>query len=290
MSTKPDQAQCVRIPDNARRGHYGAETGFCFRAAATLEFSIDCCHSRDVFSRQLLLLSRPRNQRAQLPPVDEQDLARSLAVAIPPVAILRKEPERAGNLRVREELTGELDDAVDVVLLDERLAHLQARGLAVGQLARGHHEAGRAAVLQMREEVQHPHRVGVARRERHLLRPPSMQARILVGDPIGAPAVLALGAVVERRIRQDVVGLEVACLSLKYELPSWMLPSRPWMNRFIRHRRYVKSLLSWPKNESWWLCFVKRSDCTNMPPDPQHGSKTTPFVGLEHRDERLDDA
>ena len=41
----------------------------------------------------------------------------------------------------------------------------------------------------------------------------------------------------------------------------------------------MKSFLSWPKNESWRLCFVNRSDWTNMPPDPQHGSKTTPFSG-----------
>jgi hypothetical protein len=27
------------------------------------------------------------------------------------------------------------------------------------------------------------------------------------------------------------------------------------------------------------LCLVKISDCTNMPPDPQHGSKTTPLLG-----------
>ena len=59
------------------------------------------------------------------------------------------------------------------------------------------------------------------------------------------------------------------------------------MNRFIRQSRYVKSLLSWPTNESWWLCFVKRSDCTHAA-RPAARVEHDALFGLEHRDERLD--
>jgi hypothetical protein len=33
-------------------------------------------------------------------------------------------------------------------------------------------------------------------------------------------------------------------MSSRYELPNAIFPSRPWMKKFIRQRRYVNSLLS----------------------------------------------
>ena len=73
------------------------------------------------------------------------DASASLAQALLEESSRRK-PERAGNLGVREELTGELDDAVHVVLLDERAPHLQPGQFGVGQFARRHDEAGCAAL------------------------------------------------------------------------------------------------------------------------------------------------
>ena len=49
---------------------------------------------------------------------------------------------------------------------------------------------------RFQEEVEHPQRVGVAWRKRHLLAA-DREAWVLVGDAIGAPPVLALAAIVE---------------------------------------------------------------------------------------------
>ena len=47
----------------------------------------------------------------------------AVAEAMPARAALGQEPQRARNLRVGKQLSGQLHDAIHTVLLDQRLAH-----------------------------------------------------------------------------------------------------------------------------------------------------------------------
>ena len=57
----------------------------------------------------------------------------------------------------------------------------------------------------------------------------------------------------------------------------------PRMARFMRAMRQVVRLDScpytviWSRRPSW--ASINFSDCTNMPPEPQHGSYTRPWYG-----------
>lgn len=115
--------------------------------------------------------------------------------------------------------SGEGDYAIHEAALDERLANGQARGFAVRQFASGHDEAGGASgvfgivVAEVLEKMKQPHGIGVAGSEgqrRGLAG--QAEAGILGVNEGGAPAVLALGAVIEWRIGEDVVGLQVGVL------------------------------------------------------------------------------
>src|SRR5207248_4096289 len=65
----------------------------------------------------------------------------------------------------------------------------------------------------MREEMEDPHRIRVARRERQRTGVARQtKTRVVLRDKSCAPAILAFGAVVERRIGEDVIGLEAGVL------------------------------------------------------------------------------
>lgn len=199
--------QRVLVPAYFLQRRHLAEPRHLSGHARTPELPVHGGHPRDLLVRQLLLLARAGDQRAQTPRVDEQNLARAPSKAARPVPVLRQEPQRAGDLRVGEKLAGQLHHAVHESRLHQRLSHLQPCRLAVAQLPRRHHEPRRTALLEVVQEVQHPHRVRVARRQRHLVAS-EIQARVFVGHPTCAPAALALAAIVEGRIGQDVVGLQ----------------------------------------------------------------------------------
>jgi len=125
---------------------------------------IHIADSGDILFEQLFLTSGILNKLAERARVDKKNLARPFPKASITAAMFGKEPKRTRNGCIREELVGELDDAIDVILLDERFPHFQACGIAVGELSRRHHEPRRAALFQMREKVEHPHRVCITRR------------------------------------------------------------------------------------------------------------------------------
>ncbi len=65
-------------------------------------------------------------------------------------------------------------------------------------------------VFEVREKVEHPHGVRVARGEREWIGfAGKTQAGVLVRDEFCAPAVFAFRAVVRRRIGKEVIGVGV---------------------------------------------------------------------------------
>ena len=151
--------------------------------------------ARDLLVGQLAM--GPVDQRAQLAGVDEQRLAPP--VAEPAVALVAgEEPETDRDLGRVEELARQGDHAVDEVRLDDVLADLALARLVRAHRAVGEDEAGDPGRREVVDEVLDPGEVGVARR-RHAVHP-----ALVVPEQLAAPV-----AVVERRVGEDVVGLEV---------------------------------------------------------------------------------
>src|SRR5207244_1667629 len=65
----------------------------------------------------------------------------------------------------------------------------------------------RSTISQVRKEMEDPHCIRVTRRQWDAFSAKD-QSRIIVGDLVGTPAVLALRPIVERWIGQHVVGFQ----------------------------------------------------------------------------------
>jgi hypothetical protein len=114
-----------------------------------------------------------------------------------------EEPEAGGDAGGEEELGRQRDDAVHQVGLDDALADLALAAGAAGERAVGHDEAGHAAAAavgrrEVVDEVLDPGVVGVADGRR------AVAPAHVVGQELARPV-----GDVERRIGEDVVGLEV---------------------------------------------------------------------------------
>ena len=150
---------------------------------------------RDVLVGQLAV--HAVDHRAQLAGVDEERLAAPVAEAAV-LLVAREEPEADRDLRRVEELARQRHHAVHQVGLDDGLADLALARLVGRHRAVGEHEAGEPGGREVVDEVLHPGEVGVAR-GRHAVDP-----ALVVLEQLAAPV-----AVVERRVGQHVVGLEV---------------------------------------------------------------------------------
>jgi len=137
------------------------------------------------------------------------------------------------DLGLVEKLAGELHDAIDEALLNQRLTHDLARKLTVRQLARRHDESSFASLLQVMEEVHDPHRIRVAGSERHRSFRADPKPRVLGGYLINAPTVLGLAAVVERRIGEDEVRAQVDRLGRGLNLETFLRRTACSRNRFV---------------------------------------------------------
>ena len=141
------------------------------------------------------------DQRAELAGVDEQRLAAPVAERRPFFLFAGEEPQADRDLRRVEELARQRHHAVHEVGLDDGLADLALARLVRRHRAVGQHEAGEAGGREVVDEVLHPGEVGVARGRR------AVDPALVVLQQLAAPV-----AVVERRVGEDVVGLEVGVL------------------------------------------------------------------------------
>jgi len=157
--------------------------------------------------------------------------------------------------------------ASTIALRISPLARLVGRHAAVGQ-----HEAGDAGWRQVVNEMLDPGEVGVPARWR-----PVLPAHVL------AQALPAPVAVIERRVGQDEIGLqilvevaveaagvllaEIAVDAADREIHLRQAPGR--VIRLLAVDGNVPQLAPWASTNF--------SLCTNMPPDPQHGSKIRPL-------------
>jgi hypothetical protein len=172
----------------------------------------------------------------ELASVDEQHLAAPVTESVV-LLVAGQEPEADRDLRRVEELAGEGDHAVHEVGLDDGLPDLALAGLVRGHRTVGEDEAGLAGRRQVVDEVLHPGEVRVARGRRAVL------PADVVGEPVAAPV-----AVVERRVREDVVGLQVL-VQVAVERVGMLGPEvrlDPADREFIFASRHVVSFDSWP--------------------------------------------
>ena len=148
------------------------------------------------------------DQRAELAGVDEECFAAAVACGWLSVAAgfrrltayatfaACQEPQADGNLRAVKELAGQRDHAVDQIGVDDRFADLSFARLIAAHAAVGQYEARETARRQVVDEVLHPGEVRVP----------------LGGQAVLPPHVLVAAVpvrIVERRIGQHVIGLEV---------------------------------------------------------------------------------
>jgi hypothetical protein len=112
------------------------------------------------------------------------------------VAVFAQEPERTGNLCVGEKLARKRYYTIHVARFHDGLTDGQAGEFSIGEFAGCHYETCRAAgfagglAFEMREEVEHPHGICVARRERQRIGfAGQTQTGVLVGNEFCAPAV-----------------------------------------------------------------------------------------------------
>ena len=200
------------------------------------------------------------------------------------VLVAREEPEADGDLRGVEELAGQGDHAVHEVGLDDGLADLAFAGLVGGHAAVGEDEAGEAGGREVVDEVLHPGEVGVARGRDAVL--PAHVVLQQLAAPVG---------VVEGRIGEDVVGLEVGVeVAAEGVGVAPMSASMPRMARFIMARRQVVGLrLLAVDAMSPMLPAVGLDEFLGL---HEHaagaaaGVVDAAFVGREHLDEHAHDA
>src|SRR5947199_8850852 len=100
---------------------------------------IHIADSGDILFEQLFLTSGILNKLAERARVDKKNLARPFPKASITAAMFGKEPKRTRNGCIREELVGELDDAIDVMLRDEPFTHCHACSMAVAELRTREH-------------------------------------------------------------------------------------------------------------------------------------------------------
>ncbi len=112
--------------------------------------------------------------------------------------VAREKPQADRNLRRVEELARQRHHAVHEIGLDDGFANLALARLVGRHRAVGEHEAREPGGRQVIDEVLHPGEVGVAR-GRHAVDP-----ALVVLEQFAAPV-----AVVERRVGEHIVGLEV---------------------------------------------------------------------------------
>ena len=192
---------------------------------------------------------------------------------VPAGLVAGEEPEADGDAGGEEELGGQRDDAVDQIGLDDALADLALAAGVGGERAVGHDEAGHAAAAavgrgEVVDEVLNPGVVGVADGRR------AVAPAHVVGQQLARPV-----ADVERRIGEDVVGLEVGVQVAQEGVGG--LRAEVGLDAadgevHVRQPPGGRGLDSWPKMEMSVFCppwaSTKRSDCTNMPAEPQQGS------------------
>ena len=85
------------LADFLERGHVAEARLPRLACPSSSELAVDGGDPLDLLVGELLLLARAGDQRAELAPVDEQDLALPLAEAVPAAAVLRQEPEAQGS-------------------------------------------------------------------------------------------------------------------------------------------------------------------------------------------------
>jgi hypothetical protein len=100
----------------------------------------------------------------------------------------------------------------------------------------------------MVEEVENPHRVGIARRKRDAPLA-QLQARVLGRDTLRAPAVLPLAAIVERRIGQQIVRLDVGQHVVEIRVAQFDFAVEP-MNEKIPAAKAVREILTFLSDET----------------------------------------
>ena len=145
--------------------------------------------------------------RAELAGVDEERLALAVTATrclrFLPALVAGEEPEAGGDAGGQEELGRQRDNAVHQVGLDDALADFALAAGAGRERAVGHDEAGDSAAVPVRrgqvvDEVLNPGVVGIADGR------PTVAPAHVVGQQLARPI-----RDIERRIGEDVVGLEV---------------------------------------------------------------------------------
>jgi len=115
-----------------------------------------------------------------------------------PALIAGNKPKAGGDLCRVEELAGQRDHAVHEIGFDDVFADFAFAGLVRRHRAVGEDEAGKTHGREVVDDVLHPSEVSVADGWAAILPP------LVVAQQFAAPV-----ADVERRIGEDVVGLEV---------------------------------------------------------------------------------